>query len=478
MSHSHEVGLLDEPYVRAVQASLIGLGLVVLAADGAIVAQDYLMPEHQLSITNSPTTPPEALPELPSPTTLPPMASAAAYEVTCDETAAETAPTPEISRSLAKDCLDVEEDTKVALVNYALDPSVAELLAQQIESDVTIVTAGQLHPDVTVVPASAQAKQALAAKTAAGDCIDPADPQEYSSTIADQTMPELSRFNRVIGLSGKSACGIKDLGVAEPTKYRDADLFDVSAADIQGIADNHGQLLPSSQTTYAAISAELYDAAQTAAHELLHLFGLGHSGNLVNSDKKDLQAWSLEDASAAKHTLNLDKFINNGSYTEYGNTDVMGSYTQTEASNLVLNPVEQSFLEWPQRLLDEPATVSQIDLNHTPAKFNSQNSASSMALLKLDHAYAMPKGGDSLNTDFGMSQTYGHLAFTATTSSGFVDGVNVYVIGDRHNAVFLGTLVQPEAGHSGYVIKSGHQTINIKFKADNSLDISATSTAP
>lgn len=472
MSQNHEVDLAGGAYNRARLAALLGASLTMLSADAAIAVQDYLIPEDQVeAIVPSYTAQPAPMPAL-SPSIAPVTQPAHGFEVTCDQKAAETEPNPEIAANLAEDCLDIYSDTKIALVNYSFNPGVAELFAHQIEADVVAVTEGELHPDVTVVPASAAAELKLSQKTADGDCVDPNDTGDYSSYIADQIMPELGQYDRILGLSGLAACGDGDLGVAEPTKNRYAELFDVEAADIQAIADNNGQLTVTSQTGDAVVSAELNDPAQTAAHELLHLFGLGHSGLLTNSDRKDLQGWSLEDAPAVNNTLDLAAFINDGFFTEYGGSDVMGYYTQTEASNLALNSVEQSLLEWPQRLLNESSKVSVVDLSRKPFGITGAEADRQIAWLKLDEGYSMPKG-DSLNTDFGNSQTYNQLAFSGVGTRDLLYGANVYLIGDHNNAVFLGALLNLGAGDTNYVIKSGQQIINVNISGDGSLQVTA-----
>jgi hypothetical protein len=246
---------------------------------------------------------------------------------------------PEAVYNAAEKCASSMKLADVALVDFSMPLAEAASIAASMETAVTRATKGKVTVSITAVPASAEAKQKLAEQTAGKNCIDDTNPEAFAAAAADLTMPELQGSDIVVAMSDLPSCTPVG-GVADRVYGRRADIFRASAG---GSPDDQKRIISS------------------GAHELLHLYRLGHGGVLYRM--KDGEPVQLA-AAGFTHgkTFDFDTYVRSSSYSEYGNSvmdgDVMGS--PMDPAKIKPNPVELAILDAPRETVEGP--------EHSPAK--------------------------------------------------------------------------------------------------------------
>ncbi len=200
----------------------------------------------------------------------------------------------------AKRCQVALADGRVALINYGVPQPTAEVVGRRMEAMVLRATGDIAHIKVKVVPLSADATDALQQAKGGRDCIDDRDSTKYVASVADSKMSLPGDF--VVGLSTENACTPGVGGSAAGGRIAD-------------VLMGHN-LDPSSEDFVTK-------AASIAVHELLHLFGLGHSGRLLH-DKTDL---SGDMSQRIGRLFDLLTYLREYTYQEYGGgaSDVMSN---------------------------------------------------------------------------------------------------------------------------------------------------------
>lgn len=195
---------------------------------------------------------------------------------------------PETKEKAAKLCGKLLNGASIALVNFDSAHAVSQATSDQVAGQLHAATNGRVNAIITAMPASPEANTALDKSVSGKDCIEYQNLDMLASKVADDQM-ELGVYDLVIGSSGKQVCGGEWVGGVANNSGRHIDLF----------------ALPSFFRTARP--------EDSAAHEILHQFGLGHAGEFVTPQDQAL-------------TRSLDYYADHARLREYALTDeVMGN---------------------------------------------------------------------------------------------------------------------------------------------------------
>jgi len=378
-------------------------------------------------------------------------------------------------KKLARLCDALYKDTDVALINYAgLNKKDATHLATGIENRVETTTQGLVSLDITVVEPSKAAKKLFEKETPEG-CVDTSDIFEYGSYDAAVTMPDLKKYDKIIGISNDQDCALNDpvnngvggaIGVAYPIYNRYADVFEV-ADSIAAIKANDGKVTKEVTDDNLTVTETLPNPVDIASHEAMHLFGMGHSGTFYSSGS-EMSGWEFS-AENMPTSLDLDAYIAQGEYIEYGGSDIMGASGNVPKDS-VFNTAEQYLMEWPDRTLDKKTSVKSINLDTEDALFNGMSPANSIAILDLEKSFSMPTGKGSEVSGFGQAQVFNQIAFVphsepSSAPNSPVDSVQVYVLSENNSVVSLGSIwARGEvSGANNFTLTIGGRIIKLDF---------------
>lgn len=201
-------------------------------------------------------------------------------------------------------CADAQTDGEVVLVDFVGMATPAEdTLTEKIREYLTLGTSDIVTPDLTVIDASETAKTMLTQNLGTSTCIEPNQPEKFASVAADTAMPELHDYDLVVGISAVPYCNPSIDGVADAagygSKFRDADVYNYTEDKPEKTAKN-------------------------AAHEILHLYRLGHRDQTFNQNLNYVTLYASD-----RIPFDLKTYFNTCSYTEYADdTNLMGSYTK------------------------------------------------------------------------------------------------------------------------------------------------------
>lgn len=282
--------------------------------------------------------------------------------------------------ALAQACLELYKQTNVALINYSLSHKKAKKLADGIEAIVERATKHRINIDIAVIEPSAAARR-LFKKLNPDGCVELEEGiWQLGAYSAAATMPSLATSDKVIGTSTEEPCKGDIAGIAYTVPYnRYAEIFNSK----QAVED-----IP-----YAT-------HAEVGAHELLHLFGLHHAGRL-------LQGESLEDAARRQSKLDLNKYIKEGVWLEYGDgSNIMGSSVNPGSGEL--NAAQLEMLDWPHAILSAGTKDSSTDLHEKAFMFDGSSKPDTFAYMSLDEPLILP-GENSPHDD---SPEFNRLAVT------------------------------------------------------------------
>lgn len=232
-------------------------------------------------------------------------------------------PNENLKNQRAQECLETRQDSTVALVNFDLPPEAAEEVAKAIETTVAESTHGLLTPDVVAVSASDEAKAAVVQRIqeVPEHCIE--EIEDFTSVIADSTMPELGVYDQILGMSNQQACNMSG-GQADSRKKRHADIF-------------HARSYWNEFKPGSAILGVI------GGHEYLHLEGLGHASRIHGLYKEDSPHLYFNlSKDEIKKDFDLKEFLKDYKYTEYDGSNLMG------AGKEKLNGIQQDILRWPE----------------------------------------------------------------------------------------------------------------------------------
>lgn len=332
---------------------------------------------------------------------------------------AQDASSPEAARRMADDCASSYVG-RIAIVNFGASPELAEQSTEYAEDYLHHATQGVVTPELQVLEAS-DAARALVADEGAG-CSTYFGSNEftlanYVSYAAIRTMPDVAGATSVVGLRSTQFCGsVGTMGIAK---------IDTALAEVE-IADTNG----------ASLNAD--NIGFIVAHEILHLYGLGHAGSLQgvlpgsNEPKNlndngitmqheyfDLQAYSL----SAPETYHI-----------YGETNSPMAAVQTgsvmpQPDDVHLKPVQQHVLEQPLRssLGIEPEMVV---ADTGPLRLTAEEVA---------------EGGFGIVTlrepiRLSGKATFDRVALQPTVDGHWINGFEVLLVGEHNDYANLGTI--------------------------------------
>lgn len=236
----------------------------------------------------------------------------------------------EVREELARRCLSAEHG-RLDIINYASDsipPVRADRFAQAIAKLLAQATDGTIRLTPHIVVASPKARAALRAKMGKAQCVD--GNNYLAAKIAAENMPETNSAAAVEALVPYKPCEHGLGGQADSVTRRLADVY-----------------IPQFQNGKDAPAI-----IETGAHEVGHLYGLGHSGNILfkqpDGSKGDLYDVSIQGHGAL---LDISALLARGySYDEYHDvTNLMGG----GSGNLtpLTSPVQLNELGWPKAVL-------------------------------------------------------------------------------------------------------------------------------
>ncbi len=281
-----------------------------------------------------------------------------------------------------------------------------------------MVTKGLIDVDVKVVEPSAVATEIFQSAAYKNTCENIDNSYGYGSYIAAAVMPQMASFDKIIGYSLLPACNQSPITGS-------ALMGDHRYADILGSDPLTNQL--------------------TGTHELLHLYGLGHSGELL-SNSTDLfgNMYPGNDPEPQFTDIDLDAYVRKGSYFEYGSPDIMGSVSGVIMGQ-PLNPVHEAILDWTHRFTHRPETVPVEDLADGDVSFSiTDTDPSTVVVLQLRNPLNAPQ--TSTNTEFGAGQVFNWITFTPYINGTLLMGVTVSLSSEENSAATLGPLVSMTYG--------------------------------
>jgi hypothetical protein len=221
----------------------------------------------------------------------------------------------------ARACQDMQQNTRIALVNFGFTPEEAQEAARSMVVPFNRSTNGIFNAQPVVIPASEAAKKEAEARST--DCID--DFMDFASVAAQAEMPDAldgDKIDIVIALTKAQACDPSVAGMAEGARY----------ADI--LAGGHPTMTPT-------------ELGYAAAHEAGHNVGLGHVSEMWCAS-------NLGDQDPAAGPLNIDAYLQSCEENEYSDytRSVMGDAFNKEESEFAAEPAQLPEIMWPQEVLE------------------------------------------------------------------------------------------------------------------------------
>ena len=369
--------------------------------------------------------------------------------------------------SEAEACLDVYENADIALINYSLDSDTAKTFAADVEAAIEQATRDDIKPTITIIEPSQEAMDLYAKNT--DDCAEITDLDDYGSFVADAVMPELRKYDKLLAVSNTQSCNDAAIGVANGTYHRYAEVFEINDS-LEAIAANNGKTtIEKKETGGLTVTSSIENPVLTAVHEVLHTFGMGHSGDVTGSgtDMFSYLRSNENDATVQSDNLDLTKFFEKSDYSEYIYDDVMGSPEELP-DGATLNALQMSLLEWPQQILGKETKTTLVEVTDKPVSFDAENATSLVAMIKLDTPLPFPQGKGS-SYSAGDSQIYDRIAFIGNTfNDGTFYAVDAYVVGNDGNIISLGTMsVEDRAETTHYRLTVEGAVISVDASADN-----------
>lgn len=220
---------------------------------------------------------------------------------------------PKVMQDIKDDCRSAQVDGQILLVDFGNNNTRSKVAADAAEKLLAYQTQNILTPDIHVAPASPKAKKQLAVMVKkSGGCI-----EDYAAKVAEESMPEIKKYDFVVANSPYSPCESKG-GIAEP-RGRFADIYNQAPSDFS-----------------------------TLAHEVGHLYGLGHADQILKKAGM-YQSYFPVNLDGDNKVLSLNQYFKpkGYSYDEYGDHDnIMGQHNHPLGyeNQVIPNPFHQDLL--------------------------------------------------------------------------------------------------------------------------------------
>lgn len=365
-------------------------------------------------------------------------------------------------------CVELYENTEVAIVPFGVKSKDAEAIADEIETSFEEITDGKIQIDITVVEPDIATLDAYAEANDAEDCIEINDYNTYGSYIASEAMTKLDKYDKILALNAINACTPFIGGVASIFTNRHAEVFNVQDDWDALVANNGKQRYEHQYDSGFIFVSQLNSPVGIGNHELLHLFGVGHNGKIygnydVKSEWQSLN-YSVMKAGKDNTPFKLDEYLSYASYSEYDSSNVMGHPDMDD--NRELGIMNEYVLDWPNRVLGDEQSVRVSQLTMGTVEFNLNIGKPQVAVLELDTPLIL--GG---NTELGKNSTEYTHEFTKLIFTPMHDGhdpfsgtygVEVWVMDAGNNAASLGYITAPSE-KDGYILSVNDQSVRIRI---------------
>ncbi|HEX7963104.1 MAG TPA: hypothetical protein VF466_00790 [Candidatus Saccharimonadales bacterium] len=352
----------------------------------------------------------------------------------------------------ARRCLTAIHGGSVVLVSFGVQPEVAGADAEALSGLIDTYTGGKVRLNVRTVPASQAATDAYRRVLGPRNCTDPIKAAEYAASIADAAMPELHGDSFVIGLSSAKPCNPQNAGRADQAGGRHADVF-LGALDGPLAKLPQQDRLPTLKRT----------ATDLSAHELMHLFGLGHAGEIwLGSTDLGGAGYRLG------QNIDLKALLSKAVYDEYG--DVANVMGQGRADFIQPSEFDDAFLDWPNEIVNK-AKSPMLAVGRTElALGHSDQAAGRFAVASLQQPVRLQRGSAISGQEAAQSDVaFTQIAFSPRISETTNYGVEIVLLSGKTIA-HLGTLTPENLGDSvTSVLTYGKQRLEVRTQGQQVL---------
>lgn len=247
-----------------------------------------------------------------------------------------------IQKELARRCLKDIEASRIAIVDYDYGYNDFN---EFLEKDLKRVTSGIIDLPIDLFPANEQARNQLSALTPNG-CLTKEN-KMISPVIAEQYMPELQNYDKILTSTKQPYC----------------DIDPITGSGSGGLAAaNEGRI---ATVTSLEDGPSYENLSAFAGHELLHLFGLGHLGDMVTINQDNSEIWLPSTSDSKERHVTVEQYITSNEYREYApreNPDVIPMFDDERLAP-VLAPAQKYVLEWQKRELGMETSVGAYPLH-------------------------------------------------------------------------------------------------------------------
>lgn len=351
--------------------------------------------------------------------------------------------------------IELYQDADVAVVAFGIHPEVATDVAEDIEDTFNTMSDGLITVDVDVVTPTTEAYQHYYDTNDEG-CINKGDVTTYGSYIAEETMPELKEYDKILALNSDPACQENIAGVASSLNSRYSEVFNASSS-WSAIQQNGGeQTLLTDNENGTQFASFLSSPVSTGVHELYHLFGLGHMGILSTKAEVREDIETLKTYSEKPKAIDFDirTAISQKNYSEYGDPGVMGQGIMEYSKELSI--VERYLIEKPYRQLGREASVEEFDINKQSASFDFEGLGDSVAVYRFDASIEMK----------GNEYTYGFNRLVLVPQIGAdsskdtpIPYIEAYLMDDGNNIASLGRMINVNDQTTTYTLNLDGESI-------------------
>ncbi len=345
---------------------------------------------------------------------------------------------------------------EVAVVAFDINTVDTIILAKDIETALETTAHDFIDIDMTIVEPNNDALAMYEASTEMG-CIDAVKPKHLTSYLAKEAMPELAKYDKVLTLNAAPVCD-PALGRAFGVLGDTADVYNVSNE-----LNSNGDLKTSN--LFKAPDADAMITTGVAVHEMLHLFGLGHSGILTPSEEDSTESESglfVFTENAATISVDIAAIAKKNSYNEYGDTGIMGSSVYSP-QHYELSVVQKYGLDWANRALGDSTVIQVKEPKHGVMTFEEGDRDTSIGIIELKTPVTVKN--DTLERPFDKVAI---VPSSCTNDQAVACATNpykaeLYLMNDKNDSIRLGELANVGESDITYDLTVEHQHIVVEM---------------